>query len=83
MFKLKYSVGTRTKGCKLVMNKFRLEIRRIYLALRAVNFWNSFPVEISGTEHSTFFKMTVNSLCDIVARNRKGCDWQASKSLIF
>lgn len=55
LFKLKYTVGTRTNGCKLDMNKFRLEVRRICIALRGVNFWNSFPVEKRGTEQSTLF----------------------------
>lgn len=56
LFKLKYTVGTRTSVCKLAMNKFRLKIRRIALALRGVNFWNSFPVEIRETECSTLFQ---------------------------
>lgn len=54
LFKLKYTVGTRTNGCKLAMNKFRLKIRRICLALRGVSFWNCFLVETKETEHSIF-----------------------------
>lgn len=55
LLKLKYTVGMRTNGCKLAMNKFRLEIRRFCLAPRGVKLWNSSPVERRGTEHLTLF----------------------------
>lgn len=51
LLKPKYTIGTRANGCKLSVNKCRLKIRIICFALREVKVWNSFPVEIRGTEH--------------------------------
>lgn len=45
LFSLNDSVGTRSNGCKLTMNKMRW-----FLILRAVNFWNSSQLEKWGQE---------------------------------
>lgn len=41
LFTLVDNVGTRTNGCNLAMNKFRLEAREI-LAIKLVNFLEQF-----------------------------------------
>ncbi|CAM5123271.1 unnamed protein product, partial [Eretmochelys imbricata] len=45
LFKLSTIVDTRTNGYKLAIGKFRLEIRRRFLTIRRVKFWNSLPRE--------------------------------------
>lgn len=40
----KVNVTTRTKGYKLVMNKFKLEIRRKILTIRTMLFLNNFLI---------------------------------------
>lgn len=52
---LKENVDTRTNGSKLAMNKFRLEIRRRFLILRGVRFWNSVLVGVEGSRNSVGF----------------------------
>lgn len=82
LFKLKYTIGTRANGCKLSINKCRLEIRIICLAQRGVKFCNSFPVEIRGTEHCVLkWHCTVYMLT--LPEIEKNCAWQAKELVIF
>lgn len=45
-FKLKDSVGTKTNGYKLSMNKLSLDIRKRFLTTRATTFWNSSAMQV-------------------------------------
>lgn len=42
LFKPKDNIGTRTNGCKLTVNKFKLRIERMFLVVRAMRFCNGF-----------------------------------------
>lgn len=60
LFKLKYNAGTSTNGYKLALNKFRQEIRRRFLAIIVVKFWNSFPIRVMETQNVTAFKISIS-----------------------
>lgn len=42
LLKLKDIIGTRTNGCKLIVNTFRLGMRR-FLTISGARVWNSLP----------------------------------------
>lgn len=44
LFKPKDNIGTRTNGCKLAMNKFKLGIKRRFLIVTAVRFCSGFSI---------------------------------------
>uniref|UniRef100_A0A452HYE6 Reverse transcriptase domain-containing protein n=1 Tax=Gopherus agassizii TaxID=38772 RepID=A0A452HYE6_9SAUR len=56
LFKLSTNVDTRTNGYKLDTRKFRLEIRRRFLTIRGVKFWNSLPRGVVGAKDISGFK---------------------------
>ncbi|CAM5174269.1 unnamed protein product [Natator depressus] len=56
LFKLSTNVDTRTNGYKLVIGRFRLEIRQRFLTIRGVKFWNSLPREAVGAKDLSGFK---------------------------
>ncbi|CAM4522288.1 unnamed protein product [Lepidochelys olivacea] len=60
LFKLSTNVDTRSNGYKLVIGKFRLEIRRRFLTIRGVNFCNSLPREAVGAKDLSGFKIKLD-----------------------
>ncbi|CAM5164461.1 unnamed protein product [Natator depressus] len=60
-FKLSTNVDTRTNGYKLVIGKFRLEVRRRFLTIRGVKFWNSLLREAVGAKDLSGFKIELNN----------------------
>uniref|UniRef100_A0A8C3F2F9 Reverse transcriptase domain-containing protein n=1 Tax=Chrysemys picta bellii TaxID=8478 RepID=A0A8C3F2F9_CHRPI len=57
LFQLSTNVDTRTNGYKLAVGKFRLEIRRRFLTIRGVKYWNSLPRETVGAKDLSGFKI--------------------------
>lgn len=47
--------GTKTNGYHLAINTFILEIRRTFLNLKTVRFWNNLPIGVSGAKKSNYF----------------------------
>ncbi|CAM5120564.1 unnamed protein product [Natator depressus] len=64
LFKLSTNVDTRTNGYKLVIGKFRLEIRRRFLTIRGVKFWNSLPREAVGAKDLSAFKIKLDTFME-------------------
>ncbi|CAM4567481.1 unnamed protein product [Lepidochelys kempii] len=64
LFKLSTNVDTRTNGYKLVIGKFRLEIRRRFLTIRGVKSWNSLPREAVGAKDLSGFKIKLNKFME-------------------
>ncbi|CAM5107583.1 unnamed protein product [Eretmochelys imbricata] len=64
LFKLGTNVDTRTNGYKLATRKFRLEIRRRFLTIRGVKFWNSLPREAGGAKDLSGFKIKLDKFME-------------------
>ncbi|CAM4707266.1 unnamed protein product [Lepidochelys kempii] len=64
LFKLSTNVDTKPNGYKLVIGKFRLEIRRRFLTIRGVKFWNSLPREAVGAKDLSGFKIKLNKFME-------------------
>ncbi|CAM4513742.1 unnamed protein product [Caretta caretta] len=64
LFKLSTNVDTRTNGYKLATRKFRLEIRRRFLTIRGVKFWNSLPREVVGAKDLSCFKIKLDKFME-------------------
>ncbi|CAM5112173.1 unnamed protein product [Natator depressus] len=64
LFKLSTNVDTRTNGYKLATRKFRLEIRRRFLTIRGVKFWNCLPREAVGAKDLSGFKIKLNKFME-------------------
>ncbi|CAM5140517.1 unnamed protein product [Natator depressus] len=64
LFKLSTSVDTRTNGYKLATRKFRLEIRRRFLTIRGVKFWNSLPREAVGAKDLSGSKIKLDKFME-------------------
>ncbi|CAM5110189.1 unnamed protein product [Natator depressus] len=64
LFKLSTNVDTRTNGYKLATRKFRLEIRRRFLTIRGVKFWNSLPREAVGAKDLSGFKIKLDKFME-------------------
>uniref|UniRef100_K7F000 Reverse transcriptase domain-containing protein n=1 Tax=Pelodiscus sinensis TaxID=13735 RepID=K7F000_PELSI len=60
LFKFNTNVDTRTNGYKLASRKFRLEIRRRFLTIRGVKFWNGLPREVVGAKDLSGFKIKLD-----------------------
>ncbi|CAM5108569.1 unnamed protein product [Natator depressus] len=68
LFKLSTKVDTRTNGYNLVIGKFRLDIRRRFLTIRGVKFWNSLPREAVGSKDLSGFKIKLNKFMEEMVR---------------
>ncbi|CAM4321681.1 unnamed protein product [Lepidochelys kempii] len=64
LFKLSTNVDTRTNGYKLATRKFRLEIRRRFLTIRGVKFWNSLPRDVVGAKDLSCFKIKLDKFME-------------------
>ncbi|CAM4557273.1 unnamed protein product [Caretta caretta] len=64
LFKLSTNVDTRTNGYKLATRKFRLDIRRRFLTIRGVKFWNSLLREAVGAKDPSGFKIKLNKFME-------------------
>lgn len=59
LFKLKGNVGTRTNEYELSMNKFKMEIRKRFISMRKLKFWNKLPIWLGET--LTHFKVAFDT----------------------
>uniref|UniRef100_A0A8C3F4S5 Reverse transcriptase domain-containing protein n=1 Tax=Chrysemys picta bellii TaxID=8478 RepID=A0A8C3F4S5_CHRPI len=64
LFQLSTKVDTRTKGYKLAVGKFRLEIGRRFLTIKGVKFWNSLPRETEGVKDLSGFKIKLDKFME-------------------
>ena len=56
------SERTRGNSLKLVKQRFKKEIRKIYLSLRLTSIWNSLPNDIVMAKNLTIFKSRLDRM---------------------
>lgn len=64
LFKLKDNNGTQLNGYTLVLNTISMGLKRRFLTVRRMKFWNSFPNKEVGARNINYFKMEPDLLME-------------------